>query len=274
MRQTHSPFALTPWVRSLLIANAVVHLLRLTVFTGPWVIDWFGLQPAQLLVRWWTPLTYMFLHTGLPHLAVNMLMLFFFGSAVEERMGSRTFGTFYLMCGLGGAVLSLGMLFTAPGGVVIGASGAILGVALAFAIYWPDAPIFVFPIPFPIKAKWLVTFFVVANLVSALLGADTGVAYLAHLGGLLFGFIYLKGEAMVLQRGRDAMAQVPRSRRPPPNRPERDERETADTAARHGRAAYDEIDRVLEKISRSGLESLTPAERRLLDDRSRELRRH
>ncbi|HEX9693053.1 MAG TPA: rhomboid family intramembrane serine protease [Gemmatimonadales bacterium] len=278
MPRTRSPFALTPCVRSLLIANAIVHLMRITVFTGPWFLDLFGLQPDRLLVRWWTPMTYMFVHAGFPHLAVNMLMLFFFGSAVEERMGSRAFGAYYAVCGLGGAVLSLAMVFSSPAGMVIGASGAILGVALAFAFYWPDAPIYVFPVPFPIKAKWLVTFFVVANLASALLGAQNGVAYLAHLGGLLFGFVYLKWESVTTRRERVTVPRIRRPQRPTPQAGRRDKpREKATAGAPrpdNEHSIYDEVDRVLDKISRSGLESLTPTERRLLDEMSRQLRRH
>ena len=278
MPRTRSPFALTPWVRSLLIANAIVHLMRITVFTGPWFLDLFGLQPDRLLVRWWTPMTYMFVHAGFPHLAVNMLMLFFFGSAVEERMGSRAFGAYYAVCGLGGAVLSLAMVFSSPAGMVIGASGAILGVALAFAFYWPDAPIYVFPVPFPIKAKWLVAFFVVANLASALLGAQNGVAYLAHLGGLLFGFVYLKWESVTTRRERVTAPRIRRPQRHTPQAGRRDKpREKATAGAPrpdNEHSIYDEVDRVLDKISRSGLESLTPTERRLLDEMSRQLRRH
>jgi membrane associated rhomboid family serine protease len=268
-----SPFALTPWVRGLIVANAVIYLLTVTVFTGPWFADVFAFSPDAALARWWSFVTYMFLHGGFLHLAFNMLMLFFFGPAVEERMGSPAFGLYYLLCGLGGAVFSFLVSLFTPVAPFVGASAAVFGVSLAFAMHWPDAPIYVFPLPVPVKAKWLVLFLAVLNLVLAIGGADDGVAHLAHLGGFLFGFIYLKSEERVVRRARAAVA------RPRPSRPKAHARarETTPTQVERSsgarrRAIRDEVDRVLDKISATGLESLTPEERRLLDDMSRKLR--
>ena len=269
-----SPFSLTPWVRGLIAANAVVFFLTITVFTGPWFFDVFAFQPHRVLSLWWTPFTYMFLHGDFLHLAFNMLMLFFFGAAVEERLGGPRFALYYLVCGLGGALLSLGLMLTTPAAVVYGASGAVFGVALAFAMFWPDAPIYVFPLPIPIKAKWLVVFLATLSLVAAIVGARDGVAHLAHLGGFAFGYFFLRAEAAVRRhaqetRGRVRLAQVvpPRSRararRTPAPQP-------ADQATKH--SPQDQLDRVLDKISQSGIDSLSPDERRLLDEMSRLLR--
>ncbi len=276
MIRNGSPFSLTPWVRALLIANAVVYLLTITVFTGPWFVDLFAFQPQAILSRWWTPFTYMFIHGSFLHLAFNLLMLFFFGPAVEERMGSRAFGLYYLTCGLGGAVFSFGILLTTPVAMVVGASAAIFGVALAFAVHWPDAPIYVFPLPMPVKAKWLVIFLATVNLFAAITGARDGVAHLAHLGGFLFGFIYLKGEATIVRRAR-AMVPRPRPASVVPQIRGREAREaspTTPTGRRSRRSTYDELDRVLDKISATGLESLSTGERRLLDEMSRHMRDH
>ncbi len=268
-----APFSLTPWVRGLIIANAVVFLLQLTLFTGPWFYDLFAFNPQEAGRRWWGFLTYMFVHGGFLHLAFNMLMLFFFGPAVEERMGGSSFALYYAICGLGGAAFSLAVSLFVPVTPFVGASAAVFGVSLAFALHWPNAPIYVFPIPVPIKAKWLVIFLATINLFAAIRGTDDGIAHLAHLGGFLFGLIYLRSEAAVRRRMRAAVA-----RRPPAHVvPQRHGRQ-AHTAARTADAeppdqsVHDEIDRVLDKISESGLESLTPAERRLLDDASRQLR--
>src|SRR5687768_8333467 len=95
--------SLTPWVRRLLIANAVVYLLTITVFTGPWFFDLFAFRPSAADVQPWTFITYMFVHGGFLHLFFTMLMVFFFGPAVEDRMGSAAFLRYYLLCGLGGA---------------------------------------------------------------------------------------------------------------------------------------------------------------------------
>ena len=274
-----SPFALTPWVKGLIVVNTVVYLLMITVFTGPWVINLTAFSPAEAGERWWTFLTYMFVHGGFLHLVFNMLMLFFFGPAVEQRMGSRAFGLFYFTCGAGGAIFSFAIALVSPVAPFVGASAAVLGVALAFAMAWPDAPIYVFPLPMPIKVKWLVAFIAVLSLFAASFGATDGVAHLAHLGGLLFGFIYLKGEDHVTRRAHQALRrhreqrELLRSARP--LRPLATSSVTAERkAASDEGPENDEVDRVLDKISESGMQSLTPEERRLLDEASRRLRQH
>jgi membrane associated rhomboid family serine protease len=271
-----SMFSLTPWVRGLIIANAVVYLLTITVFTGPWFYELFAFSPAEAARRWWGFVSYMFVHAGFLHLAFNMLMLFIFGPAVEERMGGTAFALYYFICGLGGAAFSFAVSFLTPVTPFVGASAAVFGVSLAFAMHWPDAPIYVFPLPVPVKAKWLVVFLATVNLVAAIGGASDGVAHLAHLGGFLFGFIYLRSEKAVMRRARAAV----RAREVAhvvPQRRSRQPRPAASPAANAGNGEpaherQDELDRVLDKISQSGLGSLTPDERRLLDEMSRELR--
>jgi len=273
MRST--PFSLTPWVRGLLIANAVVYLLMITVFTGPWFGDLFTFQPAKLLVRWWTPFTYMFLHGGFFHLFWNCLLLFFFGPAVEEKMGSRSFGIYYFTCGFGGAALSLAMLLFGYGPTVIGASAAIYGVGLAFAINWPDAPIMIFPLPFPIKVKWFFGGIVAISVFGALFNMNSGVAHFAHLGGVLFGFLYLKGEHAITGKPTTIIAPRPRPTSVVPQTVRKRAQRAAAPVPKPDtpqRSIHDEMDRVLDKISQHGLESLTPSERKLLDDASQHYR--
>lgn len=255
-----------------MIANAVVYLLQLTVFTGPWFLDVFGFSPQDAGRHWWSIATYMFVHGGFLHLAFNMLMLFFFGPAVEERMGGTSFALYYLVCGLGGAALAFPVSLLGPTGTVVGASGAVFGVSLAFALNWPDTPIYVFPLPVPIKAKWLVAFLAATSLIATVLQVRNGVAHFAHLGGFLFGLIYLKAEEAVVRQARTvARTRKPVSRIGAPRR-----RAAAvvssDEGAEDKSIRRDEVDRVLDKISKSGLQSLTPDERRLLDDMSRQLR--
>jgi hypothetical protein len=214
----------------------------------------------------------------------NMLTLFLFGGAVEDRLGSRSFVWFYLLCGMGGAALSFLLIQLVPIGVpIVGASGAIYGVMVAFAWHWPDAPIYMFPFPVPIPAKWLVTFAFAVSLMLALppFGGGNGVAHLAHLGGMVAGFLYLKAHALRLGRAERHLRRVsepsvlvtpvPRGRgargrggsAPQPNprvAPPSDDRALA------------EVDRVLDKINASGIASLTPAERKFLFEMSRHLR--
>jgi membrane associated rhomboid family serine protease len=142
---------ITPWVGRLIIANAVVMLLLLTLFTSPELVGALKFDPALAIRRPWTFLTYTFVHGGLMHLVGNMLLLFFLGSAVETRMGSRAFILYYLYCGIGAAVLALGLSGLIPVHPFIGASGAVLGVALAYAMFWPDAELILFPLPIPLS---------------------------------------------------------------------------------------------------------------------------
>src|SRR5205809_4231038 len=99
-------YGLTPWVRRLLVANLLVFLIQSTLLTSPSFVGAFGFSPAHAWQYPWTFITYMFLHAGIPHILFNMLMLFVFGSSVEDRMGGRMFVLFYLLCGIGGAASS------------------------------------------------------------------------------------------------------------------------------------------------------------------------
>ncbi len=187
-------FGMTPWVRRLFVANLVVFLFQMTIFVDPRFLTTFGFVPLRALAQPWTFVTYMFLHGGPLHLAFNLLALYVFGPEVEERMGGGQFLGYYLLCGLGGAVLSFALIQFRPVELVIGASAAVYGVLLAFAWAAPDRPIYVFPLPEPIPAKWLVTFAVAVSLALAIvpLAPSDKVSHLAHLGGFGAGFLYLK----------------------------------------------------------------------------------
>ena len=177
-------FVVTPWVKKLLIANGVAFLVTLAI---PGLRELLIFIPALLFPRVWTVATYMFVHVGIFHLLFNMLALFFFGPPLEERWGSRNFLRFYFLAGLGGALLSLFF----PNQAIAGASGAVYGIMVAFAMYWPDNPIYIWGI-LPVKAKWLVGFLVGLSLFYALSGGQAGTAHLAHLGGAIGAFAYLK----------------------------------------------------------------------------------
>lgn len=263
---------MTPWVRRLLIANLLVYLLQLTLFVDPRFLGTFGFAPAAALERPWTFVTYQFLHAGVLHVAFNLLALFVLGPSVEGRLGGTPFLVYYLLCGFGGAALSFALMLLTPVHVIVGASAAVYGVLLAYAWFWPDDGIFVFPFPDPIPVKWVVTVAVGLSLTLALFSPHNGVAHLAHLGGFGTGAAFLALRDRRLGRGDgNAVARLgvlvhpgPRARRaaeaaPPPSVP-RDR-------------AQSEMDRVLDKISASGIESLTLAERRFLAEESRRRRR-
>lgn len=264
-------YQLTPWVKRLLIANAAVFFLTLVIGNPRWVADWLAFQPARLLTRPWGVFTYMFVHAGLGHVFMNMLVLFFFGPPLEEKWGSREFVKFYLICGMGGVALSL-LFASAP---IIGASAAVYGIMMAFALAWPRTPIYVWGI-FPVQARWLIVFLFAMTFMSAFGRGGGDIAHFAHLGGLITGFIYLKSdwraaEAMgkVRKMATRKLAIVPRQ---DAERAEagsiRPKRESV-TAEKQ---MLDAVDRVLDKISAQGMASLTVAEKKLLDDVSRRRR--
>ena len=272
-------YGLTLWVRRLLVANLLVFLIQKTLLIHPRYLEAFGLVPLHALERPWTIVTYMFMHAGVLHLAFNMLMLFVFGPSVEDRMGGRTFFLYYLLCGIGGAAASFLQMQWMVVPLVLGASGAILDVTVAFAWYWPNHPVFIFPLPDPIPAKWLVTFLVALDLGLALAGASDGVAHLAHLGGVATGLLYLKSQDWRLARAEQKLRRMsdtsvlvtpaPRASRSggmPQSTTRGKSRSDADPRATA------EIDRVLDKISATGVESLTPAERKFLTEISRRMR--
>jgi membrane associated rhomboid family serine protease len=271
-----TPFPLTPWVRRLLTANVAVYVLASAIATGPWLVRTFGFTPAGAAERPWTFLTYMFAHASLLHLAVSGLLLLLFGPAVERRMGSGAFLRYYLLCGLGAPLAAFGLALALPRvSPFVGASAAVFGVALAFALAWPRARVFVFPLPWPVPAPALVGLLAIVALLPFLLDTVDGVTHLAHLGGFVLGFLYLKGGEFLDRRGAPSVDAAPAEpvlvahqsgaaeAEAPPERPVRPPR---DDAAR-------EMNRVLDKISRQGLGSLTAAERRFLDEVSRRLRR-
>ena len=185
---------ITPGVKALIIANVSVFVLQILVgqFGGRTDMEQiFGLTPGRVIHdRYlWKLVTYMFLHsTGwLSHLLLNMLMLWMFGTEVERVWGTREFVKYYFLCGIGAAVTTC-LIF--PEGTTIGASGAIFGVMLAYGLMFPNRQI-LFWFIFPMRAISFVVLCTGIELFS-LLSLQDGVAHFAHLGGMLFGFLYLK----------------------------------------------------------------------------------
>jgi len=243
----------TPWVRRLIVANIIVFFLQQTV-AG--VTNALAFVPAYTFVRPWTLVTYMFVHANITHILFNMLALYFFGPRVEERLGETRFITLYAVSGVSGAILSL---IFAPFAPIIGASGAVFGVMLAFARFWPTALIYIMGI-LPIQARVAVLLMAGISLWSGLSGSRTGVADFAHLGGFVGGFLYLK--FLDMRQGTKRFrarvtANVPRDTLSNWKR--------VDPKSVH-EVNRDEVNRILDKISAKGLTSLTPEERLFLSN--------
>jgi membrane associated rhomboid family serine protease len=177
------------WIIGLCVAVA---FLQETLMRESLMSEWLGYHATDLQQRrLWTTVTYMFVHGGLLHLAFNMYMLWVFGRRVERAWGSTTFTWFYLWCGVSGWAFH--WMFTPRAGVLIGASAAILGVAVAYASRWPDDELYLFGL-IPMKVRWLVVFMAVLSLVMVVVNAGSvgGTAYAAHFGGMFGGWLYLR----------------------------------------------------------------------------------
>jgi membrane associated rhomboid family serine protease len=275
-------FNVTPWIKRLLIANTAVFLAILVsnlVTRGLGTsLSWqyLGLDRSTVLFQPWTLLTYAFVHAGIGHIFFNMLALFFFGPPLEERWGSKAFIRFYLVAAAGGALVAL--LSPDP---VVGASAAVNGVMLAYAMTWPDNTVYVWGV-FPIKVKYLVMILAAVSFFFALDGGGGPVSHLAHLGGFASAFLYLKspwapsawGDVVAVKRRKPrALAWRGSSARPEaPPRTAAPQPIARKDAARMERDLLDDVDRILDKISHQGLGSLTAQEKERLDEVSRRYR--
>ena len=285
---------MTRVVQVVIAINVAIAFLGATIVQSSELESLFAFRAGPLSESWWSAFTYMFLHAGLWHLAMNMYSLWLFGPRLEHVWGSRSFALFYLWCGLGGAVFHA--LF---GGLasMVGASAAIFGVMLAYAMHWPKDEIYFFGVV-PMRVATLVLMLGLVNLFMGYAAGAGGVAYFAHLGGFAFAFLYLKKPQHVsIDQLRQRVSAAPdvsddMTPRPAPkpstrsrHRDEVDEIVAQSKAAVGKRAQLvpgkkadardakvEELDRVLDKISQHGLSSLTPGEKALLDEMSRQLR--
>jgi membrane associated rhomboid family serine protease len=217
----------------------------------------FGLVPAAFFSgKLWQIFTYMFLHANFWHIFFNMLALWMFGSILEREWGSKEFLKYYLLTGLGGGLsyALFNMHSTVP---TVGASGAIYGLLAAYAVLFPENIIYVYFV-IPLKAKWFAVIFGAIEFLSSF-SRESGVAHLAHLGGMAIGYLYLKRHQFLPRRG---MAAWKESR---DELQRRKEEENLDKVRR-------EVDELLDKINRVGMDGLTPAERRRLQKASKILR--
>ncbi len=175
---------MTKVVLNLIVANCAAFVLQNMV---PGLTQQLAYVPALVLRQPWTALTSMFMHGDVMHLLFNMIGLYFFGAAVESRLGSRRFTILYFVSGLSGALASTVLPMTP----IIGASGGVFGIMLAFAKFWPHTPIYIWGV-FPVPARILITVTTVLALFSGLTGAADGIAHFAHLGGFAGAWLYLR----------------------------------------------------------------------------------
>jgi membrane associated rhomboid family serine protease len=293
---------LTPAVRWIIALNVVVFFLQFTLFGASNMRDALGFRLEELPSQWWTVGTHMFVHGGFWTLLLNVYLLFIFGPRVEHAWGTRAFRNFFLWCGLGGWLAHV--LFVRDS-TLIGATGAVLGVTMAYALRWADEDVYLF-LTFPVKVKWLVAALASITLaVGAVQAGDgNGAGYLTHAGGLAAAWLFWRTSTAGagFDRLRQRVNSVPdlpdeAPRAVPRSMPRNRERvrdiddivaqsqqavsqrvapaaPSAPTRPHADREGLTELDRVLDKISQTGIDSLTGDERRILEERSRELRRN
>lgn len=242
--------AFTPVVKYLIVINVGIFIFELLLPLN--LAFYFGLSPFNFWRGFlWQPLTYLFLHGGFFHLLINMFVLWMFGTTLESTWGSRRFLIFYMICGIGAGLLNA---VVTPGTAIptVGASGAIYGLLMAFGILFPEQIILVWGI-FPVKARIFVIGLGVIELLTALSTTQSDIAHFAHLGGMLFGLLYMKWDGVKRllyawqkeqKRKHDLTVIWNRDR----------EREKLQK----------DIDALLDKISRNGVESLTDEEKNRL----------
>jgi membrane associated rhomboid family serine protease len=298
---------LTQAVQVLVAINVAILFLQWTVVSDADAFAVLGFQSGSLQRTLWSALTYMFVHYGVWHLALNMYVLLAFGPRLETAMGTRAFTLYYLWCGLGGAVAH--MLFVRTG-LLIGASAGVLGVMFAYWQQWPEEELSLFGV-IPMRPWTVLMLLGSVILISGAIDAGAAVAggeriaYVAHVGGIAFAWLYMRTPpAASIERFRQRISpapdysqdETPRAiPRTLPRTRSNAQRDDVDeivakskaVAAQQPRPAtralvapvpppredrVAELDRVLDKISLEGLESLTPAERAVLDTMAKRLR--
>ena len=317
-------------MRNIPVVTKNLLIINILVFIATYVVRGMNIDLNDILglhfflasdFRIWQFFTYMFMHGGFTHILMNMFMLWMFGMVVENVWGPKKFLFYYIVCGVGaglcqelaqyGTYLVEGLAnfesvkigtTVLPMDVylnmmnTVGASGAIYGVLLAFGMLFPEERMFIIPIPIPIKAKWIVMGSIVVELFSAIGTSNDGVAHLAHLGGMLFGFIlirYWKKQPYSgygdfgMNRGHQFFDRMKntweqrggRDTRNSTNGNSESWSNTSQSNNANNRSDWDynaqkkqqqeEVDRILDKIRKSGYDSLTKDEKQKLFDSSK-----
>lgn len=289
-------------------------IINVLAFFATWVFEKQGLDLTATFglhffmakdFSFYQLVTYLFMHGSFMHLFFNMFAVWMFGTVMERVWGPKRFLIYYLVCGIGAGVIQEGVQYinyanenlaaydfvmTSSGRITteaylnlwttVGASGAVYAILLAFGMTFPNERMFIIPFPFPIKAKWLIGGYIVIEVWSALNTPGDGIAHMAHLGGMLFGFLlirYWRKHPNIEQRfnGQNGFFQQMKKQyenkrrntfhyQPSTETPRWEEhKEKEEDSARQA-----EIDAILDKIRKSGYDSLTKEEKKKLFEQS------
>ncbi len=249
------PRRISPFIKVMLIANASLFVLQNII---PELTSQLGLVPALFFSdfpnKLFQPFTYMFLHGGFFHLLFNMFILWMFGTEIELTWGSKKFARFYILSGLFGAILTL-IIQSDQMVTTVGASAAIYGVLVAYWLMFPNRMLYIYFV-LPVKVKWAIP----GLMLLGFLAGGANIAHMAHLGGALFAFVYLKADWRWLQFGnyfsklryKQKEAKLDKNRQKAENVMKR-------------------VDEILDKINAVGIDNITTEERRFLEDASTQL---
>ncbi|MFQ5498674.1 MAG: rhomboid family intramembrane serine protease [Candidatus Zixiibacteriota bacterium] len=249
------PGALSPFIKIMLIANGAMFVVQQF---SPGLVGVLGLTPALFFSQFpnllYQPLTYMFLHGGLGHIFFNMFALWMFGTEIEYTWGARRFGRFYILAGLAGAILTLVVQSSQPF-PVIGASAAVYGVLIAYWVMFPQRYLYLYFL-FPVKVKYAIP----GMMLLGFFFAGPGVAHMAHLGGALLGLIYVKADWRFISFGQKI-------------RNNRYRRQSAKLEKNREKAeeVMKRVDAILDKINEVGIENISKADRKFLEEASSKL---
>ncbi|MHB2153008.1 rhomboid family intramembrane serine protease [Calditrichota bacterium GD2] len=261
---------LPPAVKNLMFANGVIWLMM--ILNGSlqyFLLDQFALNRFDVLHNFkiWQLFTYMFLHdpSGLMHILFNMLFLWMFGAELENEWGTREFLKYYFITGIGAGVLNIIISSSST----IGASGAVYGIMLAYALRYPDRYIYIYFL-FPVKIKYFMAFLTLVSFFSTFSPYSDGIAHAAHLGGIIIGYVYLK-YWYLFYKIKNLFSDIKLPKK------------GTDFKYRPGGKGSDQekieyyrkvIDELLDKINRVGYLNLTEEEKKLLEEGSNYLREH
>jgi len=249
-------------IKILLIANGVVFLFQMV--WGASLTSFFGLRPVDIWTRGfiWQLVTYMFLHGGFFHILFNLFVLWMFGRSLEDVWGTRAFLKYYFVTGIGAGIITTITPFSFHN-VVIGASGAVLAVLLAYARTWPNNLIYIYFL-FPVPAKYFVGFLIIVDLLAVAGRPGAGnVAHITHLGGVLVGWLYLlKRDGRLFSFSLSKLWQKRRQKK----------LKTRLTTKRQDNLDFmADVDRILDRINEVGYDGLTEKEKKTLSKASAKL---
>ena len=262
-------------IRTIIATTVIAYLVQvfLPIFgvSDRYIVETFGFLPTVegTLYQPWRLVTYLFLHGSFWHLLFNMLWLWWMGQIVEQTLGPRVFSVIYFGAGIGGALINLALTPIWVGNLTIGASGAVFGVMVAFAMLYPTTPIMLFLLP-PIEARYVVAGLIAIDLILQTSGSGGNTARLVHLGGAAMGWVLLKAyyKGYDYDRWIISIQGIFKRSKPKEKVHNRSMRSVSDAVVIE-EVQQSELDHILDKISQSGYDSLSTAEKKKLFEMSK-----